>query len=256
MAPSVDWIVQRVEAAGQAAMAALPAMESEIKPDATSVTNIDRMVEARLRAEISAQFPSHGFVGEEYGTADVEAEFLWAIDPVDGTANLVHGLPLWGISVGLLQAGQAIAGVVHLPVLKETYAATTAGEATWNGRTIRATDLETLSREDTVGIGSEAIHLVDLTRFVSRQRNLGAVALHLVYTARGSLRGNVSWGDKLWDIAAGLLIAREAGCHAEWLSGGEVALSSWLDGTQRDEPMLVAPPQILRALRSTFVQSA
>jgi myo-inositol-1(or 4)-monophosphatase len=252
MIPSIDWIIERVEAAGQFALAALPTMESEIKADFTTVTNIDLLVEARLREEIAARHPAHGFFGEEYGRTDPSAEFLWAIDPVDGTANLAHGLPLWGVSVGLLQAGEPVAGVVYLPVLGETYAATAGGGATLNGRAIRALDLETLGREHTVGIGSEAIHMVDLTRFNSRQRNFGAVALHLVYTARGSLRGNVSWGDKLWDIAAGLLIAAEAGCRAEWLSGGPVVLSSWLDGTQRDEPMLVAPSGILQALRATF----
>ena len=75
----------------------------------------------------------------------------------------------------------------------------------------------------------------------------------LAYVARGSLRGNVSGDDKLYDIAAALLIATEAGCRAEWLSSGEVSLSSWLDGSKPDELMLVAPPQILAALRATFL---
>lgn len=252
MVPTIEWMIERAEAAGQAALAALPDMASEIKADQTVVTNIDRMVEARLREEIAARFPQHGFYGEEYGRADTGAEFLWAIDPVDGTANMVHGLPQWAISLGLLRAGKPLQGVVHLPVLQETYAATTGGGARLNGRPIRAPDLPALARDHTIGIGSEAIHLVDLTRFISRQRNFGAVAVHLVYTARGSLRGNVSGEDKLWDIAAGLLVAAEAGCRAEWLSGGEAVLSSWLDGTKPDDLLLVAPPRILSALRETF----
>src|SRR5947209_5833998 len=217
MIPTIEWMIEQAEAAGQAALAALPMMESEVKPDATVVTNIDRMVETWLREKIAARFPDHGFFGEEYGRDHVGAEFLWAIDPIDGTANMVHGLPTWAVSLGLLRAGRPFAGVVHLPVLGETYAATVGGGARLNGRPIHALDLETLQRDDTVGIGSEAVHRVDLTQFISRQRNFGAVAVHLAYTARGALRGNVSGDDKLYDIAAGLLIATEAGCSAEWL---------------------------------------
>jgi myo-inositol-1(or 4)-monophosphatase len=253
MLPPLEWIVERAEAAGQAALAALPSMASEVKPDSTLVTNIDRMVETRLREEIAARFPQHGFFGEEYGRAGTEAEFVWAIDPIDGTANMVHGLPAWAVSVGLLRAGRPVAGVVHLPLLGETYAAAAGGGAALNGRPIRAADLAALRRDDTIGIGSEAIHRVDLTRFISRQRNFGAVAVHLAYTARGALRGNVSGEDKLWDIAAGLLIALEAGCRAEWLTGGEVTLQAWLDGSPRDDLLLVAPPQILQTLRATFL---
>src|SRR5437588_537730 len=179
MIPTIEWMVEQAEAAGQAALAALPMMECEVKPDATVVTNIDRMV--------------------------------------------------------------------------ETYAATAGGGERLNGRPIRAPDLERLRRDDTVGIGSEAVHRVDLTQFISRQRNFGAVAVHLAYTARGALRGNVSGDDKLYDIAAGLLITTEAGCRAEWLCGSEVSLQSWLDGTQPDDLLLVAPPRILAALRAAFL---
>src|SRR5712691_3245269 len=112
MIPTIEWMIEQAEAAGRVAVAALPTMESEIKPDATVVTNIDRMIETRLREAIAARFPGHGFFGEEYGRADLGAEFLWAIDPVDGTANMVHGLPTWGVSLGLLRAGRPFAGVV------------------------------------------------------------------------------------------------------------------------------------------------
>ena len=79
---------------------------------------------------------------------------------------------------------------------------------------------------------------------------------HLAYAARGSLCANVSGEDKLWDIAAGLLIATEAGCRAEWLQGGDVILAAWLDGRKPDDAlMLVAPPRILAELRATFLSS-
>src|SRR5947208_15040357 len=98
MIPTVEWMIEQAEAAGQAALAALPMMESEIKADATVVTNIDRMVETWLREKIAARFPDHGFFGEEYGRAQVGAELLWDIDPVDGTAHMVHELATCAIS--------------------------------------------------------------------------------------------------------------------------------------------------------------
>src|SRR5690349_11801321 len=110
MIPTIEWMIEQAEAAGTMALAALPSMESEIKADATTVTNIDRMVEARLREEIAARFPGHGFFGEEFGRDSTGAEFLWAIDPIDGTVNMVHGLPQWGVSLGLLRDGQPFAG--------------------------------------------------------------------------------------------------------------------------------------------------
>src|SRR6476659_1654579 len=75
--PTIEWMIEQAEAAGQAALAALPEMESEIKADATVVTNIDRMVETWLREKIAARFPDHGFFGEESGQDHLGAEFLW-----------------------------------------------------------------------------------------------------------------------------------------------------------------------------------
>ncbi|MBK5947191.1 hypothetical protein CCR83_12265 [Rhodobacter veldkampii DSM 11550] len=105
------------------------ALAVEAKADESPVTAADRATEARLRAEISARFPDHGIYGEEYGAHGMEAEFLWIIDPIDGTKSFISGHPMWGMLLGLLYRGAPVLGVVQMPAL---------GEIAWGGPRIGA----------------------------------------------------------------------------------------------------------------------
>lgn len=89
----------------------------ETKADLSPVTAADRGAEELLRAHIEERFPSHGIIGEEFGSKDPEAEFVWVLDPVDGTKAFVTGVPLWGTLIALLHHGQPILGCIHQPVL-------------------------------------------------------------------------------------------------------------------------------------------
>jgi histidinol phosphatase-like enzyme (inositol monophosphatase family) len=98
-------------------------LEVEAKADESPVTRADRATEERLRDEISKRFPTHGIYGEEFGGA-TEAEYLWVIDPIDGTKSFISGHPLWGMLLGLLHQGRPILGAIQMPVL---------GEVAWGG---------------------------------------------------------------------------------------------------------------------------
>lgn len=94
---------------------------SEIKPDGSPVTTVDRAVEAVLRQSIEGHHPSHGIVGEEYGDKSPEAEWVWVLDPIDGTKNFIAGLPTYGVLIGLCRAGKPVLGIIAQPKTREIY---------------------------------------------------------------------------------------------------------------------------------------
>lgn len=98
--------------AGAIALGHFNVVAARRKPDRSVVTAADEEIETLLRARIAAAFPEHGIVGEEQGRQDADREFVWALDPIDGTSAFVSGLPHWGISIGLLQARPAGAGLL------------------------------------------------------------------------------------------------------------------------------------------------
>jgi histidinol phosphatase-like enzyme (inositol monophosphatase family) len=109
----------------------------EDKPDESPVTIADRETEKAIRAEIEARYPGHGIFGEEFGKSDEDAEFTWIIDPIDGTRSFICGVPLFGMLLGVLQAGEPIAGVIRMPALGEAFGGSLGGGATMNGAPIR-----------------------------------------------------------------------------------------------------------------------
>ncbi len=96
-----------------------PELEVETKADATPVTKADRAAERVMRDHIAKHYPGHGIIGEEYGDESTDAEFVWVLDPIDGTKSFAAGCPLFGTLIALLHHGQPIAGVINQPVLKQ-----------------------------------------------------------------------------------------------------------------------------------------
>lgn len=103
----------------------------ETKPDGSPVTDADRRAEALLRERIAGHCPRDGIVGEEFGVLTGSSGRRWTVDPIDGTISFVHGVPLYGVLVGLLVGDEAVLGVIHLPALDETLAAARGGGCSW-----------------------------------------------------------------------------------------------------------------------------
>lgn len=247
-----EFICDLAERAGTLALSAVRTMVREFKTDQSIVTNIDRAIEEMVRREIGERFPGDAFYGEETGGDPLASDRLWIVDPVDGTTNLAYGLPVWGVSIGLAVEGRPALGVFHLPRLQETFWFA-AGEGAWlNGRRLQVEDRGPLHPEDPIGIGSEAILALDVSRFRSRQRNLGSLAAHWSYTASGAFRANVSLHDRLHDLGAVYGIAAEAGCAVEYLDGGEVPLATFLTQPLNLRPLLVGPRPTLDRLREVL----
>jgi fructose-1,6-bisphosphatase/inositol monophosphatase family enzyme len=121
------------------------ALDVELKADRSPVTVADRGAERLIREAIANRFPTHAIVGEEFGDDRRDASHRWFVDPIDGTRSFVHGVPLFGVLLGLQIDGEMLVGVCHLPALGDTIAAARGCGCTWNGRPARVTRTSTLT---------------------------------------------------------------------------------------------------------------
>jgi myo-inositol-1(or 4)-monophosphatase len=219
----------------------------EAKDDRSLVTDVDREAEALIRARISAAFPAHAILGEEGGGSCTGADTLWVIDPLDGTHNYVRGIPLFGVSIGVIHRGAFVAGVIEIPAEGRRYTAERGGGAFVNGERIAVSD-----RADpaswSIGVDSElrtnfagkSRVFEALGRTVFNLRMLGSSARSLALVAEGALDGLVEFFDRPWDFAAGVAIVEEAGgrvttfdgrtlpCAASAYVAGGLAAHRWL----------------------------
>jgi len=199
---------------------------------------MDFIVERAVRDFLHKQTPTIAFLGEEEGPEDNGAESLWVLDPVDGTANLVHGVPLCGISLGLLQEGRPVLGVIDLPFLGSRYWAVEHQGAFVDGRRLQASQTANL-RDAIVAIGdydvgpnardNNPLQLAVTERLAAealRVRMLGSAAIDLAWTAEGRLDVSIALANKPWDVSAGVILAREAGAHVVDRDGSPHTLDS------------------------------
>lgn len=202
------------------------------------VTEGDKASEAVIVAALTAAFPTHHIVGEEGGGQGASADgadYHWFVDPIDGTVNFAHKIPLFAVSIGLADAQrQPLVGVVYNPAHDEMFSAARGFGATLNGQPIHVTGLSQLDQAVlATGFAPSNIaardNLARLPRFLGQvrdMRRLGSVALELSYVASGRLDG--LWEPNLnsWDVMAGLLCVQEAGGRISDYSGGTTQLFS------------------------------
>lgn len=185
------------------------------------VTEIDTQAETAILEIIQRHFPNHSILAEEAGQIDKgDQEYLWAIDPLDGTTNYAHGYPIAAVSIGLLIQGIPRVGVVYNPFRQELFRAATGLGATCNRLPIQVSSTKTLAesllvsgfaydrRETSDNNYAEFCYLTHLTQGVRRS---GSAALDLTDVACGRLDGYWERGIRPWDIAAGIVIVEEAG---------------------------------------------
>ncbi len=248
----MDFVRQTARQAGERALAMLAAMRPELKADNSYVTDIDRSVETFVRERLAERYPEYGFLGEEFGRhGDVNAP-LWAVDPIDGTTNLVFGLPFWCVSIGLIVDGQPVAGAIYAPRTGDMFHAMRGKGAFCNDIPLHTTDRDSLHAEDTLGFTSAAIKGLDTSVLRGRLRCLGSIALDIAYTAQGALCGLVGWSEGAYDMAAALCLAYESGCVAKYLTGEPLDLNRILRDTKTLAPFVVAPPRMCRLLQTNL----
>jgi len=207
--------------AGQRAMEEIRYVKTTIKNKTEVVTQADLRCQQIIIDRIKETYPDHGFIGEEGRAGAIFKQppraseaIWWVIDPIDGTANFSHRMPLFTVSIAALQQGWPVAGVVFDPATDSMFTAVKAGQAQLNGRRINACE-DAMSKFTSIGLDSHydegvpgwVCEIMRRTRF----RNLGTTALQLAYVGNGSLIATVISKPRLWDIAAGALIAETAG---------------------------------------------
>jgi myo-inositol-1(or 4)-monophosphatase len=206
----------------------------QTKSTATDVvTLMDQRAEAFIVAELNKHRPDDSILGEEGANQSGTSGFQWVIDPIDGTVNYLHKLPHWCVSIGLVEqdSGQALAGVVYVPVLDQMYISS-RGLGSWTIQNGESRKLEVSSCLEigmaliATGFGysssrrsSQARVLQEVLPKVANVRRLGSCAIDLCLVADGVLDGYYEKGVNAWDHAAGELIAREAGAVSSGLYG-------------------------------------
>jgi myo-inositol-1(or 4)-monophosphatase len=194
------------------------------------VSEVDHLAEQEIIQTVRKSYPDHAFLAEESGKSG-DSEFVWIIDPLDGTTNFLHGFPTFAVSVAVEHSGRIEHGVVYDPLRQELFTASRGAGAQLDGRRIRVSQARTLE-SCLVGTGfpfrggSEDLDaympmlraMIEATEGVRRP---GAAALDLAYVAAGRLDGFWEMGLSPWDVAAGGLLIQEAGGRVGDMNGGD-----------------------------------
>ncbi len=232
-------IIALARRSGMLAMEHWGNISADIKDGGSYVTDIDRRVERMIREELTRLFPAIDILGEEYDEPISDnADYVWVIDPIDGTANFVGGLPSWGVSIGLLHNGVPIFGVLFFPASDETFYAIHNDGAFYihgaarkhltphlrttahAGIPLHVRHKKGINRDDIMLISSYVPEIFDL-HFPGKLRMPGSAIGLFAYLAKGQPVMSIVHRVRIWDVVAGIIIAREAGALLLDLNTGE-----------------------------------
>jgi myo-inositol-1(or 4)-monophosphatase len=198
------------------------------------VTKFDTLCEAKIKEIVQEAVPTSSFLGEETGHTDNQGDVHWIVDPLDGTVNFAHGIPIFSVSIAAVVSGVLAIGVVYHPLLDELFACVRGQGATLNGKSIMVSNTQLLDDSMLVtgfpySVRSNPEGCIEqFTRIVSRGlpvRRLGSAALDLAYLAAGRFDGYWEVSLNPWDMAAGVLLVQESGGRVTHYNGVPFVLS-------------------------------
>jgi len=211
-------------------------LQVSVKGPGDFVSTADLKSERTLKQELGRARPGYAMLFEEGGaTPGSDPHHRWIVDPLDGTSNFLHGIPHFSISIGLERDGEMVAGVIYDPTRNEMFVAEKGAGAYLNDRRLRVSGRRKMD-EALIAMGASRPHTpiyaknnaaVDaVTQVTAGVRRYGSAALDLAYVAAGRYDGFWEFGLSPWDIAAGLLIVREAGGYVSDLTGGHAMMET------------------------------
>ncbi len=248
---TADEIRPLIYEAGKIAMKYFKQVDVEQKPDQSYVTAADRDIEDFLREEIHKRFPDHFFYGEESGHHNLQnTEYIWACDPIDGTAPFVYELPVWCISLGLIQRGKRRIGFIYMPAIDEMYWAVEGQGAYRNTKRIHVHERCDMNRKNNcILMPSKIPHAYNID-YIGRMLALGSAAANLGIVSAGKIICGLQEPIRLYDICAGAVILHEAGGVMRYLnSGEEVDLWDLINGKKTREPFVFGLEENVRQMR-------
>lgn len=253
--PLINIAIEAARAAGNTIIRAMQRMDTvkiaEKRPN-DYVTEVDKKVEAEIISTIKKAYPTHSILGEEGGTIEGEGnDYLWTIDPIDGTRNFIHGFPHFAVSIAVLHKNRVEHGLIYDPLRQEMFIASRGKGAFLNDRRIRVSTCKTL-KESLLGTGFAYRHLANpkntgpskilhhVMPLCGDIRRAGAATLDLAYVACGRLDGFWEFGLQLWDYAAGVLLVKEA--------GGIISDPDGSEEYMKNGNIIAANPAVMRQL--------
>jgi len=201
------------------------------KDDESPVTIADRETETAMRQWLRQAHPNHGILGEEHGCERMQAEYVWVLDPIDGTKSYISGSPLWGTLIALLHHGQPVLGLMDMPILDERWFCQSGGAAQWNGRPVHASGCHSLVQARLYTTSPDTFGASDWQRFdvLSRQcvlRRFGGDCYSYAQLAGGYVDLVVEAGLQPYDyMALVCLVEGAGGCISDW-QGAPLTVSS------------------------------
>ena len=239
LSPALNVMIAAARKAGRPLIRDFGELENlqvSMKGPADFVTSADKRTEAILIEELTKARPGYAFLGEEGGIVEgKDKTHRFIIDPIDGTTNFMHGIPQFAISIGLEREGQLVSALVYNPVTDDLFTAEKGHGAFHNNKRLRvaarkdlsssviATGLPFMGKEGHARASAEMAAVMNVTAGI---RRMGAASLDLAFVAAGRFDGFWEHGLQAWDMAAGILLVKEAGGVITDLQGGEQMMTN------------------------------
>jgi fructose-1,6-bisphosphatase/inositol monophosphatase family enzyme len=251
-ASDFDYVKAAVLEAGRLALGYYGCAAVTVKPDRSLVTEADVAVQQLLRRRLEERFSGDGLVGEEDSLrkAPAAGSRTWVLDPIDGTAAFSSGLPVWGLSVGIVDGGRPAGGLFLMPATGDLFEMAPGGPVLRNGRPTHLKAAGPFHPESSIMIGPRfpQRRRVD-PKFPGKFRSMGSTVAHMCWVAAGSADAAVVEEAYAWDVAVGMAMVRANGGVVRYADGRDVDLVELLGGAKIPAPVLVGREATVAALK-------
>lgn len=240
-----------VQKAGEMSMDYYGRGKPDVKFDEGLVTEAELRLTEFFQQELHTQFPEHLIFMNDHTELEYtheERKYLWIFDALDGVANFQAGIPIWGISLAVLENFWPVFGVCHMPATGDLFYAQAGDRAFWDKKQIHVTKQDNMDDESLL-LTYSRFHQQYSSTFPGKIRNLGCSMAHICYVATGCAEAAVVANVSYQDLAAALLINEAAGGKTYQMEGGEFFLNEYLDGKRIDDHLLVTASRNFKQIR-------
>jgi myo-inositol-1(or 4)-monophosphatase len=244
-----------IHEAGEKALEFYGKGNSDIKFDDGLITRAELTVTEFFKNSLQSQYPDHQIfrnIHDIHEYSHDETRYLWIFDPLDGAASFQAGIPIWGLSLALIENFWPIFGLVYMPATGDLFQARAGGNAYRGDTDIHVSDQENVNNESLL-LTFSRFHLNYKTSFPGKIRNLGCTAAHVCYVAMGRADAAVVANESYQDLAAAQIIIEAAGGKIQKMDGSDFFLNEYLNGQRIEDHLMIASPNIGNEMR-TYIE--